>query len=303
MIKKAKELDFTNKKITMIIAGVPGIGKTTLALSSPNPLLIDLDGGISRVEARFRKDTDVVNSYDELVSDLKESNLKDYETIVIDTGGKLLEFLKPVVIAEDPKAGKRDGGLTLQGYGAVKRKFADFIQMIKPLNKHLIFIFHATEISLGQDITGLRVRIEGSTKDEVWDDVDIGGFIEMKGQKRTIGFSNCERYYAKGTHGISGLYDIPKLDAKTENTFIADLFKQINENLSKETEELGLYENVMLLKKELNECKNTEEINAIYEKIKNAEHHLTSKEELWFAISVKAKEIGVKYDKEKNLFE
>jgi GTPase SAR1 family protein len=32
-IKKASELDFTNKKIKLIIAGYAGIGKTTLALS------------------------------------------------------------------------------------------------------------------------------------------------------------------------------------------------------------------------------------------------------------------------------
>ena len=60
MIKKPNELNFNNKKISMIIAGVAGIGKTTLALSSPKPLLIDLDKGISRVEAKYRCDIDEV---------------------------------------------------------------------------------------------------------------------------------------------------------------------------------------------------------------------------------------------------
>lgn len=49
MIVKPEEMDFSGRKIAMIVAGVPGIGKTTLALSAPKPLLIDLDDGVSRV--------------------------------------------------------------------------------------------------------------------------------------------------------------------------------------------------------------------------------------------------------------
>lgn len=45
MIKKPTELNFTGKRLCMIIADVPEIGKTTLALSAPKPLLIDLDRG------------------------------------------------------------------------------------------------------------------------------------------------------------------------------------------------------------------------------------------------------------------
>ena len=77
MITKPCEMKFDDKKLSVIIAGVPGIGKTTLALSSPKPLLIDLDKGVSRVEARYRTDTVVVNSYEELMKDLKEGNLSE----------------------------------------------------------------------------------------------------------------------------------------------------------------------------------------------------------------------------------
>ena len=123
MIQKVNELNFESKKIAMIIAGVPGIGKTTLALSSPKPLLVDLDDGLDRVEASFRKDRIVCKDYDELMNDLS-TDLSDYETLVIDTGGKLLNFLKPVVIKQDAKNGQRNGELSLKGYGAVKKAFS-----------------------------------------------------------------------------------------------------------------------------------------------------------------------------------
>ena len=302
MIKKPNELTFEDKKLSMIIAGVPGIGKTTLALSSPKPLLIDLDKGISRVEARYRTDTDCVSNYDELISDLKSADLSAYETIVIDTGGKLLEMLKPVVISEDTKNGKKDGNLSLQGYGAIKRKFREFVNFVRGLNKNLIIVFHASEVALENDITGLRIRIEGSSRDDVWDDMDIGGFVEMKGKKRTIGFSNCERYYAKGTHGVHGEYEIPNLDENTKNTFITDLFKKIKADLKAEVEQVVKYEKIMALKSFIDKASNVNDLNKLWEKVKTTEHCLTSKNELWFALTQRAKELGAAYEKESDCF-
>ena len=48
LIKKAAELEI-NSAIKMMIYGQAGMGKTTLALSAPSPLLIDFDGGVKRV--------------------------------------------------------------------------------------------------------------------------------------------------------------------------------------------------------------------------------------------------------------
>lgn len=304
MIVKPNELKFDDKKIVMIVAGVPGIGKTTFALSSPDPLLVDLDNGISRVEARYRKDTIVVKSFGELENDLTKSDLSPYKTIVIDTGGKLLEMLKPVVIAKDPKNGKKDGNLSLQGYGAVKREFARFINFVKSLDKHLIIIFHATEVNLENDTTGLRIRMEGSSRDDVWDDVDIGGFIEMNGKKRTIGFSNCDRYYAKGTHGIHGVYEIPTLESGSKNNFLTNMFNKIKDDLNAETEELDNYTKVMAsLMPSINNAVTVDDVNLAYGEIVSAKHYLTSKEELGYALMEKAKELGFKYVRESNKFE
>lgn len=298
MIVEAKDLKFNDKKLFMIIAGVPGIGKTTLALSSPKPLLIDLDKGISRVDPRYRKATCVVNNYDELVNDLKTSDLTNYETIVIDTGGKLFDLIKPIVIKEDYKNGKRDGNLSLQGYGASKKKFSDFVKFVKSLNKHLIVVFHASEVQLANDITGLRIRLEGSSKDDIWDDVDIGGFVEIVNGKRTIGFSNCERYYAKATHGIKGVMEIPSLEKNSTNDFVSKLFKKIIDDLNEETDEFNLYQNVITkLKAEIEKCKTLEDVNNTFKVIANEKHYLTSKEEAWAMLQAKAKELGFNYDK------
>ena len=303
MIVKPSEMKFEGKKLFIIVAGVPGIGKTTLALSAPKPLLIDLDKGVDRVETRYRTDTDVVSSYEELRSDLEKADLSPYETIVIDTGGKLLEMLKPVVIARDPKNAQTNGELSLKGYGAVKKLFNEFVSFVKSLNKHLVMVFHATEVADGET-TKLRIRMEGKSRDEVWDSVDIGGFLEMRGNKRTIGFSNCDRYYAKGTHGIHGVYDIPTLANGNNNTFLTDLIDKVLNDLTSENKEFTEYQELMrTLLPHITNADNARLLNKAYEEVKKAEHKLTSKNELWNALNERAKALGLVYDKERNVFD
>ena len=65
MIRKPNEIQDGAKKIRILVAGYPGIGKSTLALSAPNPLHIDVDFGIDRIEPRYRKDYIQPASYDE----------------------------------------------------------------------------------------------------------------------------------------------------------------------------------------------------------------------------------------------
>lgn len=303
MIKKRNELDFSNKKYAMIIAGVPGIGKTTLGLSSPRPLLIDLDNGIDRVQAKYRKDILVASSYQELLNDLTSEDLSSYETLVIDTGGKLLEMIKPYIISKDPKNAKTDGSLSLQGYGSLKKEFNNFNNKIKSLNKNIIYVFHASEVSLENDLTGLRIRMEGKSRDEVWDDIDIGGFIEIKGKKRTISFNNCERFYAKGTQGVSGVYELPDLET-SPNDFVSKLFDMMHDSEKKEEQETEQYTTIIENGKTIiNNCKTLQDLNnAIIELSKLPKVNTTSIE-LFNSLNNKAKEMGYKYDKDRKTFD
>ena len=93
MIRNPNDIQEGAKKIRMLIAGYPGIGKSTLALSAPNPLHIDVDFGIDRIEPRYRKPYIQPQSYDEILGDLTPINLQDFDTLVFDTGGKLISLM------------------------------------------------------------------------------------------------------------------------------------------------------------------------------------------------------------------
>lgn len=307
MIKKPAEMINTENKFRVLIAGYPGIGKTTLGLSAPKPLLIDVDFGINRTMASVRKDYIQPESYEELLNDLK-GDLSDYETIVIDTGGKLLDLMKAYVIKNDIKNAKKDETLSLQGYGAVGREFSRFMNYIYfDLRKHCVIIFHAVEEKQDEE-TKLRILVEGSTKNTVWQNVELGGFIEMRGNKKTIGFDNCERYFAKSSFGIKGNYTIPELDGIQPNDFLTKLFEQANKNIQEESKvfekERKQYQEVINKYIPIVESMTAENVNEVMDLIKNIDDHiLTSEKEIKDHFAKKIKELNLLWNKDKQQYE
>lgn len=307
MIKKPAEMMNETSKFRVLIAGYPGIGKTTLGLSAPKPLLIDVDFGINRTMASVRKDYIQPKSYEELLNDLK-GDLSDYETIVIDTGGKLLELMKAYVIKNDIKNAKKDGTLSLQGYGAVGREFTRFMNYIYfELRKHCVIIFHAVEEKQEEE-TKLRILVEGSTKNTVWQNVELGGFIEMRGDKKVIGFNNCERYFAKSSFGIKGNYTIPELNGTQQNDFLTKLFEQANKNIQEESkifeEERKQYQEVINKYIPIVESMTVENANEVMDLIKNIDNHiLTSEKEIKDHFAKKIKELNLVWNRDKQQYE
>ncbi len=302
MIRKAETLIQSDKKIRILIAGYPGIGKSTLALSAPNPLHIDVDFGIDRIEPRYRRDFIQPKSYDEILADLTPENVKDYDSLVFDTGGKLISLMSLWAIKKDPKYSQRDGSLSLKGYGFVGKEFQRLMDYcFYELDKHIVMVFHAVEDKDG-DNTRLRIKVEGQTKNNVWETQDLGGFVEMYGNNRTIGFSNCERYFAKGTRGIHGVIKIPELTESTPNDFLARLFDQYNKKSVAEvaaaTEQQKIYEAAVQVGREIIAgVVDASTANEAMPKLKAIQHALTSELEVNSAWNQNIKLLGLFYDK------
>lgn len=302
MIRKTETLVQSDKKIRILIAGYPGIGKSTLALSAPNPLHIDVDFGIDRIEPRYRRDFIQPKTYDEILADLTPENVKDYDSLVFDTGGKLISLMSLWAIKKDPKYSQRDGSLSLKGYGFVGKEFQRLMDYcFYELDKHIVMVFHAVEDKDG-DNTRLRIKVEGQTKNNVWETQDLGGFVEMYGNNRTIGFSNCERYFAKGTRGVNGIIRIPELKENDPNDFLTKLFAQYNAKSAAEVaaanEQQKAYEAAMEAGREIiASVTDADTANAAMPKLKKIAHALTSELETNTAWNNHIKSLGLFYDK------
>ena len=205
-------------------------------------------------------------------------------------------------IKKDPKYGQRDGSLSLKGYGFVGKEFVRLMDYcFYELQKNIVIVFHATEEKDG-DNTRLRIKVEGQTKNNVWEPMDLGGFVEIYGNDRTIGFSNCERYFAKGTRGISGIRKIPDLGPTSPNDFLTKLFDEYNARATAEVEknaaDQAAYEAAMVEGTEIIAgITDADSANAAMPKYKAINHALTSNKELGVLWNKKIEACGLFFAK------
>ena len=302
-IKHANELNYADKKMSIIIQGSPGVGKTTLAQSAPKVLTIDADNGMCRVKPQHRQDASVCTTFDEVLADIKAAK-GQYETIVIDTGGALVEMMKQYVV-DNPKeykgGAKATGGISLQGFGFVKQLWNDFTADLRR-NFNVVILFHESAERNGDDGTFYQIVVEGSTRNTVYQSADLAARLFINNGQRYLGFTPTEQYSAKACFGISGLVQGPELKDGQPNDFLTKLFAKVRENLEEETKALNHeqneYKEVMAAIGRICEgITGLDTIDGAFEAFNSLEHVSTSKKEGAAMINKRCKEVGIKWDK------
>jgi hypothetical protein len=296
-------MDFSKQTFSAIIYGSPGMGKTTLALSAPKPVLIDFDNGVSRVAAAHRVPTIVCNTYEEVLADIDSPDMKEFETIVIDTGGSFVTYLKDWAFRtkKDCKTQKGTPN-TLKQFGYAKTEFMAFTEKItKVMHKNVIYVFHSEEKADKDGNPVQRLMCEGAARNLVWNPCDFGGYLQMINNERKLCFTPTDDYFAKGSHGIVGNMSVPLLKPGMPNNFMTKLFEQARQSIISETEELGkqrkLYDEVMGdVKTLVDNVVDEDSANLALATISDMEHALTSKKEAGAMLTAKAKELGLRFD-------
>lgn len=304
-IVKPENMNFSDKNIIMIVSGLPGTGKTTLALSAPGVLLIDTDEGLARVNPAHRKDASVCKTYEEILADIKAAE-GQYQTIVIDTCGALIEYMKDWAMRTDPKASKNNGGFSLQGYGVIKQ---EFLRLSAELRKkfNVIFLFHENMTKNGDEGTFYELVVEGSTRTLVYQPADLAAHLFIMNGKRYLGFTPTEQYSAKSAYGIKGLMEVPELKDGEPNEFLTKLFAKVRENLAAESKSLApqkeLYNIAILEAKRIcNEVNGPEDVEEAAKAIKAMTHALTSEKESMAMLKARVSELGIVWDKAKKAY-
>lgn len=304
MIKQPIDMSFSDKKFSMILYGSPGLGKTTLALSAPSPVLIDFDRGVSRVKAYHRKTTIMCNTYEEVLEDIRSPEIKDCETIIIDTGGSFVTYLQDWAMRTNPAQNRqKNGALSLKGFGAVKQEFQRFTNMVTTaMNKNIIYVFHSDEQKDKDGNPMQRLQCEGAARNLVWQPCDLGAYMQMIGNRRVVNFTPTDEFFAKGCYGIDGQREVPTIGLTDKNDFLTRLFDEARANIDAENDAFipikEQYDAVMADAREIIAAINTaEEATAAAELLPNLEHALTSKKECSALLNERAKEIGLVWDK------
>lgn len=309
VFKKPSELVY-NSTIKALVYGQPGLGKSTLALSAPNPVLFDFDGGVQRVNGAFQCPTLPVTSWDEVLTGLNEleSEANDFQTIVIDTAGKMLDFMSTYIIKQEPKMAMRDGSLSLKGYGARKVMFVNFLKRVSMMGKHVIFVAHEREEKDGE-LRIVRPEIGGSSQGDLIKELDLVGYMQAIGSERTISWTPQEKFYAKNTCNLPPMQKIPVIIDQQgkiigSNSFLTNIFARYNDYLKQEASIRKEYDALLKeIEDEVSCIANAEMANAYVESMKTKQQIWDSNAHAKTLISAKCQELGLKFNKTTKKYE
>ena len=315
LIRKPSEL-VVKPTLAMLVYGQPGIGKTSLACSAPEPVLFDCDGGVTRINGAHMVPTLQVEKWEDIDEALKEiEGGKEFKTIVIDTCGKLLSFMEDYIKRTDTKRtmSDRSGGLTLKGYGARKQMFIAFINRVRLTGRSLVFVAHEQEQKRG-DETVLRPEVGGSSVNDLIKELDLVGYMEASGDGvsmvRTISFNPSSRFYAKNTCNLPPVISLPvTVDANGnpvgKNDYLTRVVGDYFARRKEDQEKVSDFEDLMSMidARIEDEVVDAATANAFIYDMLQLQHIYNSKELASQRLAQKAKKLGLTYNKTKQAYE
>lgn len=129
----------------VVIYGPEGVGKSTLASKTPQPVFLDTEGGTHHLDVvRFPE----AGTWDDVLKAVKELTVTDhgFKTLVIDTADWLEKRLAEFICKRGNKESIEDFGYG-KGYVLVAEEFAKFLGSLDALLKrgtHVVFLAHST---------------------------------------------------------------------------------------------------------------------------------------------------------------
>lgn len=302
MIKRPSELS-VKATLSVLIYGQPGIGKTTFGVSAPDAVLFDYDGGVQRINGAHQVATLQPTSWEDTSIALQEiqNEMPEVKTIVIDTVGKMLDYMSAYIIKTDPKMAMRDGSLSLKGYGVRKQMFVNFIKQLSIMGKNVVFIAHEREERRGEE-TFKRPEIGGSSANDLIKELDLVGYMYAVGKERVITFDPAEYYYAKNTCNLPAAIKLPVVVDEqgkgTSNVAFSNIVAQYKVAQEKRQDTTARYEMLLgLIDETMSAVVDVESLNEAMVKLFAMEQIYDSFLKAQRAIANKGKELGCTYNK------
>lgn len=284
--------NFPERPVIVTIYGTPGIGKTSMACTAENPILIDTDRGAQR--ACTRADTIIADKWGDIVEQNKE--FPNYKTVIVDTAKAVLDdYLMAHVIEQDYKLGKNK----LKAYGAIGDEFKLFINQRRSEGADLVIIAHAKEEKDG-DATKFKPDITGQSSDLVLRISDQVGFVTTVNNKRTLTFEPTDRTIGKNVARIADM-DIPNENTPEYKTFMADIIAKVKASIRTQSiEQVEAQKQMDEFLLQVSDCTDSDGLMAVAAKCGDLTKSM--KAAVGKLMKAKAAELKLEYNKEANAY-
>jgi len=168
-----KDQVFDPRPVMVIIVGTPFSYKTSLSITSKDPILFDSEKGSERAHGRAETYR-ITSSWKEVETDLHDGLLAPFKTAILDTGGSIIDdYLWDYGL--DIKYTKN----LMQNWGTVKDLFKKFVSKIRLTGLDLVVISHEKSKDKN-DETIYDLDISGGGKQLLLRQADQIGFISKK---------------------------------------------------------------------------------------------------------------------------
>ena len=215
------------RPVIILLYGTPGTGKTSLAGTSKNPILIDTDRGADRACTRI--DTLMASKWIDIENE-KEA-IKTYDTVILDTCKSCLdEYISDYVVAQNYKLKSN----TLKRFGEMAEKFKEFVNFLRQNQSDIIFICHDKEQAEG-DIVKHSPECTGQSKDLLLRIADQVGYITMVNGQRTIVFDPTDTTVGKNVAQIAPMR-IPDTASVDFQNCMATIIDKVKKSLVNKSE-------------------------------------------------------------------
>lgn len=206
------------RPVIIVLYGVPGSGKTSVATTADNPLLIDCDRGADRAVQRC--DTIMAKCWKDI--DSERESMKDYKTIVVDTAKSMIDdYLSQYAIDNNYKLKTN----TLKRFGQMGEDFKEFVNFLRSNGSDIVFICHDKETADG-DVIKHSPDCTGQSKDLLVRIADQVGYVFIQNGKRSISFAPLDNFVGKNVAGL-GTVVIPDYGTTEFDTYMSDIISKV----------------------------------------------------------------------------
>ena len=287
-----KSDSFPERPVIVTIYGTPGIGKTSMACTAENPILIDTDRGAQR--ACTRADTIIADKWSDVTEQNKE--FPNYKTVIVDTAKAVLDdYLMAHVIEQDYKLGKNK----LKAYGAIGDEFKRFINQRRSEGADLVIIAHAKEEKDG-DATKFKPDITGQSSDLVLRISDQVGFVTTVNNKRMLTFEPTDRTIGKNVARIADM-EIPNENTPEYKTFMADIIANVKASIRTQSiEQIEAQKQMDEFLLQVSDCTDSDGLMVVAAKCGDLTKSM--KAAIGKLMKAKAAELKLEYNKEANAY-
>ncbi len=219
------------ERLNMVLYAAPGIGKTSLAFTAADPLLLDFDAGAYR--AAKRRHVVQISQWSDVAS-ITAADVAPFKTIVIDTAGRALDMLATDIIENNPKMG-RGGALSLQGYGQLKSRFTAFLKLLNGFGLDTVLLTHLDEQRNGDEVIE-RLDVQGGSKGEIYKAADAMGRLTIENGQRWLKFSPTDAAFGKNPGQLDPI-PVPHFTAPDFDGFLAGIIARTKAKLNELSED------------------------------------------------------------------